>query len=121
MSLSRFVALTWILVAVGCSGDGPYGGNPPPPPPQPPPPPGPNAVDVRDNFFTPVNLDVLSGATVTWTWRGSDQHNVTFADGQGSSTTKTSGTHSRNFPSAGTFSYQCTIHGSSMTGSVIVQ
>ena len=36
-------------------------------------------VSVRDNFFTPASIMVAPGATVTWTWAGSDAHNVTFS------------------------------------------
>jgi plastocyanin len=83
------------------------------------------AVDVRDNVFSPSAITVGTQATVTWTWRGSDTHNVTFEDGQGSSGTQVSGTHGRPFATAGTFRYRCTIHSTSFTsgmvGSVAVQ
>ena len=83
------------------------------------------AVSVCDNFFAPSSSPITAGATVTWTWRGGNQHNVTFEDAQGSSTTKSSGTHSRTFSGAGTFRYRCTIHStnftSGMVGSVTVQ
>lgn len=53
------------------------------------------------------------------------EHNVTFEDGQGSSTTKMSGTHDRAFPGTGTFRYRCTIHSTSFTsgmvGAIVVQ
>jgi plastocyanin len=76
-------------------------------------------VDVRDNLFTPVNLDALSGATVIWTWRGSDQHNVTFEDGQSPSANKSSGTHQRTFSTAGTFRYHCTLHSTNFTSGMV--
>lgn len=83
------------------------------------------AVNVCDNSFVPASSPVTMGAAITWTWRGGNGHNVTFEDGQGSSTTQTSGTHSRTFSGAGTFRYRCTIHSSSfasgMVGSVSVQ
>jgi len=82
------------------------------------------AVDVRDNVFAPGSITVGQQATVTWTWRGADTHNVTFEDGQGSSGTQVSGTHGRAFSGAGTFRYRCTIHSTSFTsgmvGSVVV-
>jgi plastocyanin len=111
------------LLATACGGtDGPggpgTGGGPPPPPV------ATNAVDVIDNRFDPQGAAVVRGTAVTWTWRGTDQHNVTFEDGQGSSTTKTSGTHQRAFGSGGTFRYRCTIHSANfeagMVGSVVV-
>lgn len=89
------------------------------------------AVTVGDNFFRSVNnnsanaaIDTLAvGGTVTWTWAGSGTHSVeslgspSFA----SSTTKTSGTYARTFGVAGTYTYDCVIHGGSMTGTVIVR
>lgn len=116
MSWKRFFALTCVLIAVGCSSDYGPSGNPPPPPP---PPPGPNAVDVRDNLFTPKTLNVQSGATVTWTWRGSSQHNVIFEDGQGSSSLQASGTHSRSFSATGTYRYRCTEHSVDFIGGMV--
>ena len=83
------------------------------------------SVSVCDNFFAPASSPIAPGSAVTWTWRGATQHNVTFEDGQGSSATQTTGTHSRSFPSAGTFRYRCTIHSpdfnTGMVGSVTVQ
>jgi plastocyanin len=82
-------------------------------------------VDVKDNFFDPSSITVTGGTTVTWTWRGSGTHNVTFEDGQGSSLSQASGSHSRTFGTTGTVRYRCTIHSSSFTsgmvGSVVVQ
>lgn len=83
------------------------------------------SVGVCDNFFAPASSPITPGASITWTWRGGNTHNVTFQDGQGSSATQTSGTHSRTFPGAGTFRYRCTIHSSDfnsgMVGSVTAQ
>ena len=78
-----------------------------------------NAVTVADNTFTPVNIVVASGSTVTWTWAdGVSLHNVTFADGT-RSTDRATGTYARTFSTAGTFNYSCTLHGG-MNGSVKV-
>lgn len=78
------------------------------------------AIRVEDNFFSPQRFDVASGATVSWTWRGNNQHNVTFEDGPASAT-QTNGQYQRQFTTAGTYNYQCTIHGVAMSGSVVVQ
>ncbi len=79
-----------------------------------------NAVTVSNNKFTPANIQVSPGTTVTWTWsQDAVTHNVTFADGA-SSGDQASGTYSRTFSAAGTFNYQCTIH-AGMNGSVVVQ
>ncbi len=88
-------------------------------------PPGLNQVIARTtDSFDPASLTVAVGTTVSFTFE-STQHNVTFnaaangrpADipGLNSNTTIT-----RQFNTAGTFAYQCTIH-AGMTGTVIVQ
>ena len=83
------------------------------------------SVGACDNFFAPASSPIVTGSAVTWTWRGGNPHNVTFEDGQGSSPTQGSGTHSRTFPGAGTFRYRCTIHSTDfnagMVGVVSVQ
>ena len=79
-----------------------------------------NAVGVADNLFTPANILVSVGTTVTWTWGSNvSTHNVVFSDGTKSSD-QASGTFSRTFSTAGTFNYSCTLH-SGMAGSVKVQ
>ena len=82
-------------------------------------------MDVVDSDFDPSTINIARGATVTWTWRGGLGHNVTFEDGQGSSTTQVTGMLDRTFGTAGTFRYRCTVHSvnftSGMSGSVIVQ
>lgn len=84
------------------------------------PPSSPNAVDVRDNFYNLASTTVPVGTTVTWTWRGGNSHDVSFADGV-ASPVQSSGTYARQFTSAGTYTYICTVHGSAMSGRVIVQ
>ena len=79
-----------------------------------------NAVGVADNNFTPANIVVNVGTTVTWTWSPNvAAHNVTFGDGA-KSPDLTTGTFTRTFSTAGTFNYSCTLH-SGMSGSVKVQ
>jgi plastocyanin len=82
---------------------------------------GGNAVTVGNNFFSPVDLSVAVGTTVTWSWSpGAVQHNVTFDDGPASAT-QSAGSYTRTFSAAGTFPYHCTIHGAAvMHGTVTV-
>ena len=77
-------------------------------------------VAVEDNHFTPLQFTVTPGGTVTWAWRGNNLHNVTFDDGPASDTQR-NGQYERQFSAAGTYPYHCTIHGLSMSGSVVVQ
>lgn len=84
------------------------------------PPPAAASVSVEDNFFDPSSARVAAGGSVTWTWNGAVAHNVTFGSGA-NSVTQASGTFVRDFPSAGSFAYTCTIHGSAMSGTVVVE
>lgn len=80
-----------------------------------------SAIVVGNNFFSPANASVPSGTTVTWTWAaGSVIHNVTFTGGP-ASVTQSAGTYSRTFATAGSFPYVCTVHGSGMSGTVVVR
>ncbi|HEY5219901.1 MAG TPA: plastocyanin/azurin family copper-binding protein [Gemmatimonadaceae bacterium] len=78
-----------------------------------------NSIALGDDFFNPSTTTVGVGTTVTWTWSTGTTHNVTFADGT-TSGDKSSGTYTRTFNTAGTYSYQCTIH-TGMTGTIVVQ
>ncbi|MGE5277682.1 MAG: hypothetical protein ACM3SU_11855 [Acidobacteriota bacterium] len=67
---------------------------------------------------------VRAGDTVQWVWSGS-VHSATSGacctgNGAWDSGVKSSGTFSHTFSSAGSFPYFCTVHGSLMTGMVIV-
>ena len=78
------------------------------------------AVSVGDNFFNPTSQRVAVGGTVTWTWTQNNLHDVTFTSG-GNSERKTAGTFDRDFPDAGSFDYLCTVHGASMSGTIVVE
>ncbi|MGH7637979.1 MAG: cupredoxin domain-containing protein [Gemmatimonadaceae bacterium] len=80
------------------------------------------SVTVSDNEYNPATTNVTPGTTVTWSWAQGNyvSHSVTFADGTGSSAAQTTGTHSRTFATAGTYNYQCSVHGAAMAGSVVV-
>jgi plastocyanin len=79
------------------------------------------AVTAAGTSFTPSSVTITPGGQVTWTFNG--EHNVTFST-QGSPNnipTRTSGSEAREFPTAGTYAYICTIHGTAMSGTVRVQ
>ncbi|MFN2563480.1 MAG: plastocyanin/azurin family copper-binding protein [Gemmatimonadaceae bacterium] len=104
----------------------PAGTVPPPsaPTPTPPPPSGSTAtVTTPGETFSPSNVTIAPGGTVTWQFSGA-RHNVTFqgtAPTGGNVPDQEPGTSaSRTFTAAGTYNYSCTRH-SGMTGRVTVQ
>jgi plastocyanin len=117
MRLQSLVTVFSVMVAAcgGSGGDG-YGG---PTPPNPTPPSTSNAISVRDNSFSPNNNLLSVGTTVTWTWTGSTNHNVTFTGGPASND-QSSGTYQRTFNATGVFNYSCTNH-AGMTGRITIQ
>jgi plastocyanin len=70
--------------------------------------------------FTPGNLNVTVGSTVTWQNRDSVAHTSTSDTGAWNSTIAPGDSFSRTFTTAGSFAYHCTVH-SGMTGTVIVK
>ena len=77
---------------------------------------------VISNFaFSPQNLTIKKGTTVTWINRDSAGHTVT-ADAMGptSATLGTGDSYSYTFNTAGIYGYHCSIH-PMMTGTVVVQ
>ena len=86
-----------------------------------------SSISVGNNFFDPSATTVPVGTTVTWTWNTCDvygascvSHNVVFDDGTKSGLQST-GTYQRTFTVAGTYPYHCSVHGTSMSGSVTVK
>ncbi len=89
------------------------------------------AVSVGDNFFksghnntqNPAVDTVAVGGTVTWTWVGAANHSVesTGSPSFTTSTIKASGTYLFTFNTAGTYTYDCGVHGASMTGIIVVR
>jgi plastocyanin len=93
------------------------------------------AVTIGNNFFrsgqegsvNPAVVTITAGGTVTWTWgnNGSSPHNVQSIGSpsfvSSSVQSATGSTYQVTFPTAGTYHYNCIVHGNSMTGTVIVQ
>ncbi|MBK0404372.1 T9SS type A sorting domain-containing protein [Adhaeribacter sp. BT258] len=73
------------------------------------------------NTFSPQQVNINVGDMVTWQW-ASGTHDVTSATGAWSPApiTSSSPSFSRTFTTAGTYSYFCSIHGQSMSGTVVV-
>jgi len=88
------------------------------------------SVGVVNVMYTPDATTVPKGSTVVWTWSSCDagyngadvctMHSVSFDDGV-TSETQDHGGYSRTFTSAGTYNYHCKVHGTAMSGSVVVQ
>lgn len=77
-------------------------------------------VSIQDFFFSPAQLNVQPGTTVTWTNQGKAPHTVTADDGSFDSETLQPGqSFSHTFQSTGTVAYHCEIH-PFMTASVTV-
>ena len=75
---------------------------------------------VRNNVFEPSELEVAPGATVVWAWASSGTvHNILFDDTQ-TSGNQGSGTYERTFAAVGDFPYHCTIHPTTMSGTISV-
>jgi len=85
--------------------------------------PGIQFVSAHDGSQNPAVTSIAVGATVTWTWAGSEQHSV-HSTGTASFTGSqimSSGSYSVQFNTPGTYHYNCGVHGNLMTGTVIVQ
>jgi plastocyanin len=81
------------------------------------------------DVFSPTNVVIASGGTITWTWNGGIQHNVTFQEaalGAGSGN-KATGTFPKTLTgiAPGTYHFRCTIHSTDfatgMVGTITVQ
>ena len=87
-------------------------------------------VGVVNVMYTPDATTVPKGSTVVWTWSSCDagyngadvctSHSVSFDDGV-TSETQDHGSYSRTFNTAGTYNYHCKVHGTAMSGQVVVQ
>jgi plastocyanin len=124
-------ALALSAAILGCGGGGSSDITSPPPTNNPPPNASTLALSVMNNHYTPQNDSVAVGATLTWTWNSCTgdgyggsmctAHSVKFDDGVSSSAIQSSGTFSRTFAAAGTYTYHCAVHGTAMSGTITVK
>src|SRR3712207_3715004 len=81
-------------------------------------------VRMEDNFFSPANITVEPGTTVTWVQSGNNPHTTTSYDGlwdSGMIEGGSGGTFSFTFEESGTYDYFCIPHEDmGMVGSVTV-
>ena len=76
------------------------------------------SVEISGFTFSPSELTVAKGATVTWTNKDSMAHTVTSSSFD-SGPVQNGGSFSFTFTQAGTYDYHCSIH-PSMTGKITV-
>lgn len=72
-------------------------------------------------YFTPTELTVAPGTTVTFNNSDGSNHSVVFKDGQASGRIKHGAVWTRTFTAPGSYPYECSIHGSAMSGVIIVK
>lgn len=117
------LSLVSAILLAGC-GDGPAAAGATPPPSA--------TINVGNIFFQsprnesmdPAIDTVVTGGTITWTWTEAGTHTVRFDDAAfPESPTFVDGgsVFSMPFPTAGTYTYDCGVHGSLMTGTVVVK
>lgn len=80
-------------------------------------------IGVADNKFEPATQTVQRGSKVTWNWTGNNPHTVEgkFGGADVKSERQSSGKFEFTFATAGTFDYQCGVHGAAMSGKLTVQ
>ncbi len=83
---------------------------------------GGNSVDVvmKGFAFSPAEVEIAVGDSVTWTNEDSATHDATGDGGIASGSLGQGETYTKTFDTAGTYEYICGIH-PSMTGTVVVK
>jgi plastocyanin len=134
MRLAARMTLLLLLTAAGCGGSSTAPGNNNTSTGNNPPPNNPGStsstISVGNNFFDPSSTTIPVNTKVTWNWNtcGGDgyggqtcvTHSIAFDDGT-SSAAQSEGSWTRTFATAGTYKYHCTVHGSAMSGTIVVQ
>ena len=136
--IRRFLTVVALAVLAGCSGSSPTGPSAPPPvvPPVVVPPPALTAAVAVGNIFfksghngsaNPAVDTVAVDGTVTWTWTnsGTVPHSIQSLGSPSftSSAIQTGdgSTHEVKFSTPGTYQYDCAVHGTMMSGTVVVR
>jgi plastocyanin len=128
--VARVSALVLSATAFACGGSGSSASTVTGPPPPPPVASGSTtSLMVTNNHYSPVTDSVAVGAMLTWTWNSCTgdgyggsmctSHSVKFDDGP-ASVIQSSGEFSRMFAQAGTYTYHCAVHGTAMSGTIVV-
>ena len=82
-------------------------------------------VAIADFSFTPKDVLIKTGGTVTWTWGGAAPHSVTYDGGPtplpaSSGNMTGSGSYNSTITPVGKYTYHCSVHPALMTGTVTV-
>ena len=79
-------------------------------------------IEIKGFAFNPDVVHIPQGSTVIWTNRDSAPHTVTSDSGNelDSNTLSEGQTYAHTFPTAGTYTYHCSIH-PSMKGRIVVE
>lgn len=126
LSLRLAVVSAFLMFAIACGGSDSSSSTSPSPTPTPG---GPSssvaipvgAASLGNRAYTPDDLNVAVGTTVTWMNTDSISHTSTSdANGWNSGIVAPGGQFSFAFQTAGTFPYHCTIH-PGMVGTVVVR
>jgi plastocyanin len=118
----RLLSFSLAVSIAACGGGGGGGGTTPTDQNPPVTPVATTSVSMKNTAFSPADIVVPAGATVTWTNDDNTNHNATFSSAAIASTESfATGSRSVVMPTtAGTYAYTCTIHGG-MNGTVKVQ
>jgi plastocyanin len=115
LALSCLLVLTGIPAFISCGTSSPATTPPSTTPGQS------NTVTIENIAFSPANITVAAGTTVTWTNKDPVTHTVTSDTGIFDSGNLSPGSNfSHTFNDKGTFAYHCKIH-TSMHGTVTVE
>lgn len=79
---------------------------------------------VRNQSMDPAIDTVAAGGTVTWTWTEAGIHTVRFDDPglpESPAFGDDGSVFSMPFPTPGTYTYDCGVHGLGMTGTIVVK
>jgi plastocyanin len=77
-----------------------------------------------DDSYSPQAITVASGATLTWTWKGSHMHSVTSTSAgltMDSGIQSNGHTFTHTFTEApGTYNIECSVHHAAMQGTITI-
>ena len=82
------------------------------------------SVVMKDDFYMPNMVSIKTGESVKWTWQAAGTHGVDFMDAALTDSplmNASNTTYLYTFPTAGTYTVNCAVHGQAMQMTVKVQ